>query len=159
MYEGPAKITARRDSVQNSVKSQHSASANITTPVGINTDTKGQSHGNPGHAIPAFILYFTGAIASPFSAIGYKNMKSFPICTTLLGLLFTCVTTFGEQPATSGLVLYFPLESTRQQTIKDLSGQHNNGKATVIIVSNSPSLVSIRPAIPTGLNLMAPCKT
>ena len=52
-------------------------------------------------------------------------------------------TTFSQQPV-KGLVLSFPLASTGQQRIKDHSGQHNNGKATTIVVSNSASLVSMQ---------------
>lgn len=69
-------------------------------------------------------------------------MKSFS-CLVLLLLFVTGLITFGQQPA-KGLVLYFPLASAGQQKIRDFSGQHNNGKATTITVSNSPSLVSMQ---------------
>jgi hypothetical protein len=42
------------------------------------------------------------------------------------------------------LVLYFPLGATDQQNIRDSSGKHNTGVATAIVVTNSPSLVSMQ---------------
>ena len=41
-------------------------------------------------------------------------------------------------------MLHFPLGSIKQGQIQDLSGQHNNGKADGIVVSNSASLVSMQ---------------
>jgi hypothetical protein len=70
-------------------------------------------------------------------------MKSLTTCATLLLLLVTGSMSFGQQLA-KGLVLHFPLESTGQQKIRDFSGQHNNGNASTIIVSNSRSLVSMQ---------------
>ena len=58
-------------------------------------------------------------------------------------LISASLLTFG-QPPIKELVLYLPLEATGQQKIKDFSGQHNDGKANSIIVSNSPSLVSMQ---------------
>jgi hypothetical protein len=65
---------------------------------------------------------------------------------TALFLLPAALLAFGQVPASSqhGLVLYFPLTSISQERIKDFSNQHNNGKATGIIVPNSPSLVSMQ---------------
>lgn len=60
-------------------------------------------------------------------------------------LLFaaTVLECFGG-PSLKGLVLYFPLGSSKQSQIKDFSGEHNNGKAISISVSNSPSLTSMQ---------------
>ena len=65
--------------------------------------------------------------------------------TRLASLVFLSATflSFGEPPA-KDLVLYFPLASIGQGQIRDFSGQRNNGKAAVIVVSNSPSLVSMQ---------------
>lgn len=63
--------------------------------------------------------------------------------TAVCLLLLSGSTTFG-QPPVKGLVICFPMASTGQQQIRDFSGQHNNGKATAIIVSNSTSLVSMQ---------------
>ncbi|HZF00676.1 MAG TPA: LamG domain-containing protein [Methylomirabilota bacterium] len=58
-------------------------------------------------------------------------------------LLPTACSTFVQPPQRES-VLYFPLDAIGQQQIKDFSSQHNNGKATGIIVSNSPSLASMQ---------------
>jgi hypothetical protein len=65
--------------------------------------------------------------------------------TSLAGLLLvlSALITFAQRPV-KDMVLYFPLGSSPQQQIKDFSGQHNNGNPAAIIVSNSPSLVSMQ---------------
>ena len=73
---------------------------------------------------------------------------NFPCCfskvsLTGLILLSAIVQNFGQPPA-KDLVLHFPLGSIKQGQIQDLSGQHNNGKADGIVVSNSASLVSMQ---------------
>lgn len=74
-------------------------------------------------------------------------------CLLLIGAAFSsgcfltgCATSRqpASQPPVKELVLYFPLDSANQEQIKDFSGQHNSGKASAIVVSNSPSLVSLQ---------------
>jgi hypothetical protein len=63
-----------------------------------------------------------------------------------LGFIFslsTALPVFCQTP-TKNLVLYFPLDFSRPQQVRDLSNQHNNGIPAGIIVSNSPSLVSMQ---------------
>lgn len=71
--------------------------------------------------------------------IGHYTMK------WLACFLFaiTAVECFGS-PSIKGLVLYFPLASSKQTQFRDFSGNHNNGKAIFISVSNSPSLTSMQ---------------
>lgn len=63
----------------------------------------------------------------------------------LAGLVLASSSFIGcAQPPLKEMVLYFPLGSSHQQQIKDFSGAHNNGQPSAIIVSNSPSLVSMQ---------------
>jgi hypothetical protein len=58
-------------------------------------------------------------------------------------LIFITLMAFA-QPPVKELVLYFPLDAAGQQQIRDFSGQHNTGRSGEIVVSNSPSLVSMQ---------------
>ena len=58
-----------------------------------------------------------------------------------LSLLLTVSTGFARPPQSSGLVLHFP---TISGSVKDTSGEKNNGKAQSLVVSNSESLVSMQ---------------
>jgi hypothetical protein len=60
--------------------------------------------------------------------------------TIALVFLFAATTVFAGAPVKNGLVLYFPTVTTR---VRDVSGSKNNGQTSTIIVSNSPSLVSM----------------
>ena len=66
--------------------------------------------------------------------------KALLVC---LFLASTALATYGQIPVKE-LVLYLPLDSTGQSQIRDFSDKHNNGTATAIVVSNSPSLVSMQ---------------
>jgi len=57
-----------------------------------------------------------------------------------LGLFLAAAATFAEAPVRNGLVLYFPTVDVR---VRDASGSKNNGTVNSLIVSNSPSLVSM----------------
>jgi hypothetical protein len=73
-----------------------------------------------------------------------KNCIGFgKVWLACLFLVPTALMTFG-QPPVKELVLYFPLDATGQQQIKDFSNQHNNGRSSNIVVSNSSSLVSMQ---------------
>lgn len=73
-----------------------------------------------------------------FNCIGFGKVS-------LLALaLFSSVVLLQAKPPVKELVLYFPLATIGQSQIKDFSGQHNNGEASTIVVSNSPSLVSMQ---------------
>ena len=75
------------------------------------------------------------------------NTNNFPSLgkAGLTSLIFLSATflSFGEPPARD-LVLYFPLASIGQGSVRDFSGQHNNGTPSGIVVSNSASLVSMQ---------------
>lgn len=64
---------------------------------------------------------------------------------SLAGLVLLSATLLSfAQPPAKDLVLYFPLASIGQGKIRDFSGQRNNGTVSGIVVSNSPSLVSMQ---------------
>src|SRR6185312_4135511 len=60
--------------------------------------------------------------------------------TLALAFLFATTTVFAGAPVKNGLVLYFPTVSLR---MRDVSGAKNNAQTTGLVVSNSPSLVSM----------------
>jgi hypothetical protein len=60
--------------------------------------------------------------------------------TIALVFLLAATTVFAGAPVKNGLVLYFPTVSAR---VRDVSGAKNNGQTSTIVVSNSPSLVSM----------------
>jgi len=57
-----------------------------------------------------------------------------------LGLFLATTAAFAGAPIRNGLVLYFPTVTER---VRDASGSRNNGQTTSVVVSNSPSLVSM----------------
>jgi len=57
-----------------------------------------------------------------------------------LGLFLAATAAFAGAPVKNGLVLYFPTVNAR---VKDFSGSKNTGQASALVVSNSPSLVSM----------------
>jgi concanavalin A-like lectin/glucanase superfamily protein len=57
-----------------------------------------------------------------------------------LGLFLVAAAAFAGAPVRNGLVLYFP---TVAMHVRDASGSKNHGAANSLIVSNSPSLVSM----------------
>jgi hypothetical protein len=61
-------------------------------------------------------------------------------CGLGLGLFLVAAAAFAGAPVRDGLVLYFP---TVGMHVRDASGSKNNGTANTIVVSNSPSLVSM----------------
>jgi hypothetical protein len=69
-----------------------------------------------------------------------NSIKAWLVC---LFLFPTALITFG-QPPVPGLVLCFPQEVIGQQQIEDWSGCRNNGAPISVVVSDSPSLVSMQ---------------
>jgi hypothetical protein len=65
------------------------------------------------------------------------------IVVTFGGFLFGSFLVDAKPPV-GGLVLYYPLVEAKPNQIKDLSVQHNQGQPVAIMVSNSPSLVSMQ---------------
>ncbi|HWC61631.1 MAG TPA: LamG domain-containing protein [Verrucomicrobiae bacterium] len=59
----------------------------------------------------------------------------------ILALFFTAATVFAGAPVRNGLVLYFPTVAAR---VRDASNSKNNATANSLVVSNSPSLVSMQ---------------
>lgn len=58
-----------------------------------------------------------------------------------LGIVLTAAAAFAGNPVRNGLVLYFPTINAR---VRDFSNNKNNGQASNLVVSNSPSLVSMQ---------------
>jgi hypothetical protein len=57
-----------------------------------------------------------------------------------LAIFLTAAAAFAGAPVKDGLVLYFPTVDAR---VKDFSGSKNTAQASALVVSNSPSLVSM----------------